>query len=213
MRLSDRATLLTILTLVATVIIAERCGDAPSLPPKVQAAIIRHQAQTVIDTAAVHRLERAAETERLKGLREKAASRVAEAYADSARRRADSLLVVATLARSLQESSDAYRQAEIERQRQADSLQSALDAERRATAAAEHRADSIATAIIIETTRANRADTVLAAVIPIAEGKSACRVARFFNCPSRTQVAVGGILTGVVLVAIADGKIKLRLPF
>jgi hypothetical protein len=211
MRLSDKATLVVIAAVVGCIMVTARCAPERGLPPKVQEAVIRHEVQTVIDTAAVHRLERAAAAESLKAQREKAIARAAKASADSAGRRADSLLVVASLAKSDAEAAAGYRQAELERHRQVDSLQVALDGQTKATAAAEARADSIAAAKSIETTRANRADATLSQVIPVAEGKD-CRIARVITCPTRTQVAIGGILVGVVALAAAEGKIRIRLP-
>lgn len=189
--------------IVVGVFMLGRCSMPDiGLPPAVQTAVIRHEVKTVEDTAKVHRLERAAAAAKAREQAAKIIAARAESVAHQLQQTADSLVMAAAVARSAADSAEQYRLAELVRHRQADSLASALLLSRVATAEADQRADSLELAKSIETERADRADQVIAALRPIAEGKT-CRVLRVISCPSRTQVAVVAALAGATAVIAA----------
>jgi hypothetical protein len=189
---------------IAGVFFLGRC-TAPAarpLPARVAARIVEHQVRTVIDSARVQQLE--ATIARLRDT----ASRVAEAGL-AAHRRADELQAAAIAAMTLADSARLWRMTALERQREADSAWRVValrDAEIMQT-------DSI---LDVETARADRADALLAEVVPLATGDDGCRILWVFGCPSRKAVAIGSAIAGAGAVyvgrKIVRGEIRIRLP-
>lgn len=210
MKLSERTALLTIAAVVVVAVgLVWFSTPAPTLPPKVQAAVDRHVQASAVDTSVVHRLER--DTAAIAKVQRIAASeqRHLEAVATTEKNRADSLAGVAAAAETARDSAMAYHAALDASRARGDTLQKALGqatTELQASAAHVAVSDSIAA---VWKRHAFRGDTVISQLLPLALHRDSCRILWVLGCPSRKQSAVAGTVAGVLAAAVAGGKIQL----
>lgn len=209
--MTGRSFALSMATVAVVFAIAGRCSapDPAPLPAKVQARVVEHRVQTVIDSTEIRRLkieQRALQAE----LDEQLSISVhAEASAMWARLKADSLRAAVDTATTAADSAHAWHAAYDARALEADSLRSAnaglhvslVTLQREATVA-----DSIAQRWA---GHAARSDTLIAALLPLAE-RHDDRCSVFFDvikCPTRKQAAIGALLAGGAIgYAVAKKK-------
>lgn len=175
------------------------------MPAKVQARLVEHKVQTVIDSQRVKQLE--GEVDRLEKKVDRQTVRAARADSDAVDqwRIADSLKQIAIREPTKWEevANAALRSAAaaLEASQRKDSIIAVRDTQL-------VRKDEI-----ISTTkaRADRADARIAELVPLASGDDGCRILWVFGCPSRKETAVIAAVatTGAILVG---KKIKIRLP-
>jgi hypothetical protein len=179
------------------------------LPPALAAKVEQHHAATAVDTMVIHDLERAADTARAKQRRDSTRARALERSADVARRRADSLTQVARNAQTVRDSAIAFSAALEARSAEADSLRATVVVQDSAIAHATARGDSLRLALTRSETRADRADSVLAAAVKVVrESEPPCRVLAVFRCPSRTTAVVGGVIVGSVVTMVVRNAVR-----
>jgi hypothetical protein len=168
---------------MAWVVLSPRGGQTP-LPGGVAREVEQHAEASAIDTMEIHRLERVADS---------AAVKVQAAVAKAQGRE-----VIA--ARGVDERATAQvREVELP---QVQALSVASADKDTALAWARVEAASLDSALARSEERAAQADTVLDAVVKVAEAREEpCRVLWVVPCPSRTMVLVGTAIVTAVGVA------------
>lgn len=216
---TGRSFVLGIVVTAVVCTIGGRCSaPAPArLPAKVQSIVTRHTLTSVVDTAAVNRLEREKDEAYR---RERVAARARQVAEDSARARgvrADSLEVIARTALTATDSAAAWETAYHVRTGEVADLQLALTESKAETQATLQRLGSAEGQVAIWKTGKLRGDSVIAQLLPLAEtAGDRCRILWVVGCPSRKASAIAGFLAGAGAVyvgrKVAKGEIKIRLP-
>lgn len=209
--LKDRANRLAIeigaAFLVVAVLLMPRCRqDPPTLPPKVSAAVVKHEIQTVVDSVETHQL-------RLEASRAKARADSADSSAERSRRTAkafaaaaDSLAAQAVIDRTAADSAKHWQQAYVKRTAERDTLVKEVDSLKAARVETTVALVKTASVAKIDSTGRRSADSLATALVGVVSKRSAtsCRVAWFIPCPSRTQVAVGALIVGAVATHVIE---------
>jgi hypothetical protein len=207
MRLSDRATIITIAVVAAAVLIEAQWPAKAGLPPKIQEAVVRHEVLTVIDTATVNHLQRERDASQRREVAATAGRRRSDSTAAAQRVRADSLEAVARASTSATDSAAAWQQAYETKKGETSALEVSRDsarAEAREATVQLAAADSIAATW---KTHALRGDSLIVRLVPLAErAGTQCRIARVLHCPSRKQTAIVAVMA---TIAVRSGWVKL----
>ena len=187
-------------------------GDPTPLPRPVVQQLERHAVATAGDTADIHRLERSATSAHAKQDAASAHALRTKSVADRMSKAADSAArvyeagwayakgLMAVIAQ--QDSALASLKVAIAQQDSAlAALKVVIAQQDTALAFAELRAASIDSALARSEARAARADSALAAVVTVAESRTAsCRIVRLLPCPSRTALMIGAAVVTAALV-------------
>jgi hypothetical protein len=178
------------------------------LPAPVQAAVIRHEVESVRDTARERQLQAERDRSRQRELEAAAARRMSDSNAAANGKRADSLAAIARAAQTSADSAVAWQSAYEIRTVEAHDLEASRDsaiAETREAKLQLAAADSIA---VTWRTHALRGDSLIVQLVPIAQrAGEACRIARFIPCPSRKQTAIVAV---VATIAVGSRRIRVR---
>jgi hypothetical protein len=178
-------------------------SDPTPIPAALEKKLDAHAIASAVDTAAVHRLEREAAAARDRQRADSVRAARFEVIAITQRRRADSLALAASRAPTPSDSAAGYRAAYEARTHERDTLLVVVEAQRSEIANATARGDSLERAKERESSRANRADSVIAAAVAVVRASDPpCRFLKFFGCPSRTKVAIGGVVLGAAAVKV-----------
>lgn len=199
--MTGRSFVLSMATVAVVFTVAGRCTapDPAPLPAKVQARIVEHRVQTVIDSTEIRRLRRERDQAQLELQEQLSISVRAEVSARRSRITADSLRKAVDTATSAADSSRAWHAAYDARALEADSLRSAnaglhvslVTSQREATVA-----DSIAQRWA---GHAARSDTLIAVLLPLAERRNDCRILGLVKCPSRKQTAIAAVVATIAV--------------
>lgn len=208
--MTGRSFIVSITTTALIVGIGIGWSVAPSpkpMPAKVQARLVEHRVLTVIDSQRVKRLE--TENARLAGQvsAQIAVTKQTENFAVKERKRGDTLQAVAIAAQTAADSALAWQAAHDSRKLEADSLRVAGQRHDSTIALQDMQLVKKDSIISTQTARAQRADARIAELEPLATGDDGCRIAKFFKCPTRKQVAIVAVVTGGALgYAVAKKK-------
>lgn len=190
------------------------CGgpEPIPLPPVVVRQLEQHHVQSTADSVQQAALLVRARAESVHAAAAQRQAVQATRAAAAQRQRADSLAQVAALRH---DSGQAWHAAYDARTLERDALQVALaGAVERGDALEQQlaRSDSVGA---IERARRQRADSLVASLVPLAERRAEdrCRIARFLPCPTRTQAAIGAAVAVVALSqALPQAHLRIKLP-
>lgn len=196
------------LGIVITAIVCAVGGRWTSSPPKglpapVLEATVRHEVQSVRDTALERQLLEARDRSQKRELAAAAARLKSDSVAAREHHRADSLEAIARVAGTARDSAEAWRIAYEVRTTEARDLEYSRDSARAETREAKVQLAAADSTGAIWKTHALRGDSLITRLVPLAQrAGDECRIAGFIHCPSRKQTAIAAVI-GTIAAGIA----------